>query len=238
MPSLPSLPGIPPLLSSTAAAVSGAINTATLIAADAALLSRLFAKSKWGIYLNGVAIAAADSIVSIEYVQDSKVSDYPVEAGGFQTYNKVATPYDARIQMTKGGNEGDRRAFLAAIEAAAASLNLYDIVTPERTYTSANIQKFDYKRTATNGAGMLTVELWLIEVRVTAQAAFTNTAKPSGASVVTVGTVQSQTPTQALSTKAGAPPLATIIQGAGKLGFTSGAFVSSGSLPSVPSFFQ
>lgn len=188
---LPIVPGIPPLLSAAALSIANATNTVVLLAADAAIVARLLEPSKWGIYLNGQPIAQADAVKSLEYKQDSKVSDYPQEQGAFQSYNKVASPYDARVQLVKGGTELDRAQFLAAIDAAAASLDLYDIATPERTYKNANVQRISYERKAHDGSGLITVEIALIEVRTTVDAAFTHTVKPGAQAQFYTGTVQS-----------------------------------------------
>lgn len=189
---LPKIPGAPALLRPPPA-LSGAfakLNTASLLVADASIIKQLFNKPQWGVFKDSKAIAAADSVLSFEYRQDTKVSDYPLEKGAFQSYNKVSTPFDARVQLTKGGTEADRSAFLSAIEAATASLDLFDVVTPEKVYKSANLQRFDYRRTANSGVGLITVDLWLIEVRETVAAGFALAKNPSGFAPVNGGTVQ------------------------------------------------
>jgi len=183
--------GIPALLSQ----VNNIENTVSLLTSDVQSVLGMFAGPTWGIGFNGVFQIIPDSIVSVEYKKDWRVPNYPQEQGAFQTYNKVTMPYDARVQMTKGGTVAERQEFLNAIEAAAGSLNLYDIVMPEITYQNANIIHYDYRRTSTNGVGLLTVDIWLLEVRVTATTAFASTAQPSGASPVNDGNVQAQTPT-------------------------------------------
>jgi hypothetical protein len=102
----------------------------------------------------------------------------------------VTMPFDARVRMTKGGTDAERSSFLDAVDAAADSLNLYGVVMPDVTYENANIVNYSYQRTSTNGVGLLTVDLWLLEIRETATAAFSNTAAPSGADPVSNGSVQ------------------------------------------------
>ena len=70
-------------------------------------------------------------------------------------------------------------------------------MTPEQTYESANVVGYNYRRTSTNGLGMLLVEIMLNEVRVTATADFSTTKKPSGADAVDNGTEQTKAPTPA-----------------------------------------
>lgn len=188
----PTYPGVPPLL--VAPAPTPAIAP---LSSDAKNLATLFKVPKWGIYRNGAQVLTPDSIVAFEFKNDFNLSDFPQESGAFQSYNKVASPYDAKLQMTKGGTDADRAAFLAALSALLQSLDTFDVVTPEITYLSANLKRYDYRRTSRNGYGLLTVELWLEEIRVTATAAFSKTAQPSGASAVSVGTVQPTAPTPA-----------------------------------------
>jgi hypothetical protein len=189
---IPSIPGAPALLKTPAALqnLQNLQNKATPLVADASAIISLFGGPKWGLFLNGKTVAEADSVRSIEFRQDSKLSDYPVQKGAFESYNKVASPFDARLQFTKGGTTSDRAKFLDAIDKAANSLDLYDVTTPEKVYKGANIQRYDYHRTADSGAGLLTVDLWLVEVRETVSAAFGAAKKPAGQKALYGGTVQ------------------------------------------------
>jgi len=157
--------------------------------------------SKWGIYKNGQPVILADSTIDFDYKNDWRISNYPQEAGAFQSYNKVAIPFDARITLVKGGSDSVRESFLKAIENAAKSLDLYDIVIPEKVYNNATIGHFDYRRTTTNGVGLLAVDIWLVAIRVTVSPTFSNTASPSGANPVTPGSVQTAKPTQTQAQK-------------------------------------
>jgi len=150
---------------------------------------------KWGIYLNGSLALAADSVIDVTYKREYRIADYPMEQGAFQSYNKVKTPFDARIRMVKGGKDNDRQAFLNALETIAASLSLYSVVTPEITYANANITHYDYRRTSTNGVTLLTVDLWLQEVRMTVTNSYTYTQQASGQNPAQGGTVQAAPPT-------------------------------------------
>lgn len=195
MPLTPPLPpGVPPLqrVANAIAPLQQALQTATILQADSIAVSGIFRKQgpRWGIFKGTKTIAEAHSVLTFEFKQDSHVSQYPQEQGAFQSYNKVATPYDARVQMTRGGTEEERAAFLAAIEAAAKSLDLYDVVTPERVYSSANIQRVDYRRTARSGVGLITVEFWIIEIRATASAKFANVKTDAAADPKPGGTFQ------------------------------------------------
>ncbi len=179
---IPGLPALPPLV--------GIILSVPLIFADAIRFLTSFGGAQWGIFLDGELAIEADSVVSFGYKQDWSISTFPVEDGGFQSYNKVDTPYSARIRFSSGGSQANRQALLDNITAVSATLDLYDLVTPEAVYTSANIQGFNYHRTNSNGVGMMIVDIQIVEVRVTATAEFSNTKSPSATGSVSDGTVQ------------------------------------------------
>lgn len=201
------MPGGLPLL----AGVGRAVGTVVQLSADAASILSLFSgRTAWGIFdANGSAVLVPDNIVSVELKQDWRISDAPQEAGAFQSYNKVRAPYEARVTMTKGGagilsaigigSSADVAGFLRTLEALAASTGVYLVATPDRTYPRATISHYDYRRTAEAGVSLVTVDLWLQEVREVAGTGFANTAAPSGADPQHSGPVQSQpaTPAQA-----------------------------------------
>lgn len=166
-----------------------------LLAADAVSILNALGPPQWGIYLNGALALVPDNVISVEIKSDWRLSDYPQEPNAFQTYNKVQTPRDHRVSMTKGG--AGIGSFLLAVEYAVASLNLYDIVTPDRVYSSANFTHYDYRRTNQNGVSLLSIDLSLEEVRVSGTTTAPATQAPSGASPTNTGNVQTTTPTTA-----------------------------------------
>lgn len=189
---LPPVPGVPPLLRPPAplAQLQGAVNTAVLLAADAQNLLRLFEAPRWGVFKDGQLVLQPDSVFAFAHRKEARISDYPQELGGFQQYNKVQMPSDTRVRLIKGGTEAERAVFLSAVEKAAESLDLFDVVTPERTYVGTNIIRMDYERTSTDGGGVLKIDLWLLEVRATASLQFGNARSVSGSGLRVTGTVQ------------------------------------------------
>lgn len=157
-----------------------------------------FGEPRWGIY-NGEnnPIAISDTVMSVDFKQGWHISDYPIERGDFVSYNKVQTPFNAKVTLVKGGTNAERAQFLSAVENAAASLDMVSIVTPEVTYLDSNIESYNYRRSALNGATLLIVEISLIEIRQIASQNFVVTVDPSGADSTDDGPVQTTTPTQA-----------------------------------------
>lgn len=198
-----------------------ALDVVTILASDAAQIAHAFAPPQWGIFSGfGAPLLIGDSVVAVDYRREYRISDYPVEEGGFGSYDKVSDPYDVRVTIAVSG-KGDllsnlatggalgaiftgtdnataaRSQFLNKLERAAASLDLVQVLTPESTYTDLNIVHHDYRREARSGAALITVDVWLREVRMTATAAFTSTQDPSGADTQSGGTVQAAAPTTA-----------------------------------------
>lgn len=188
MPAVPNVLGVPRLSSYS-------IGDAVLLVADGILASLFSSSPSWGIFRNGLPVIDSDSTVSFELKQDFPISDYPVEKGGFQSYNKVQLPTDIRVSVAGGGSDASRQVFLASIDAVMNTTDVYDVVTPEKVYTGYNFSHRDFRRTAHNGVGLITVDLWLIEIRATATANFQSTQQPGVAGQQGLGNVQPETTT-------------------------------------------
>jgi len=148
----------------------------------------------WGIFgRNGQVIITADTVVSLDFRKDWTVADYPLEQGAFASYDKVENPSETRIGFWSGGSLANRQALLRSIKAVAGNLNLYDVVTPEETFTNMNITHYDYRRVDA-GAGYVSVVVWLQQIRVTVEAQL-STSEPNGATTTNDGQVQPTAPT-------------------------------------------
>ncbi len=189
-PNVPNVPGVPTLPRDGLAGAA-----LSLLASDVLGLLYGLLGARWGVYLGGARVIQAESVIEVGYKNDYKVADYPIERGGFESYDKVASPYEIRMRFVSGGTELTRAALLQSCELALASLQVFDVVTPERTYSNANVSHMDYRRLNNDGLGLLIVDLTLVEVRLISAQAFTNTASPVGAGTVNGGTVQAGTPT-------------------------------------------
>lgn len=152
----------------------------------------------WGIYDDGAAkVLDPDTIMAFGYDAESRIADFPIEEGGFETYDKVALPFDTRVVMTKGGSVDDRRAFLNKVDDLRSDMKLYRVVTPERTYLNVNFTRVSIDRSREQGANMITVELHLREIRQNVTATFSNSKDPASADVKSNGSVQAKDATAA-----------------------------------------
>ena len=198
---IPAIPGVPPLLNGAIAATA-----VTLLTADLISTAGMGAPSQWGIFLNGSPVVLADTVLAVEYKKDSQVSKYPIEGGGFESYNKVSTPFDVRVTFATGTSDENRAAFLASVEAIVNDYNLYTVTTPEATYNNCNVVHHDYRRTVVNGRGVLAVAVWLEEIRISSASGWTTTVQPSGANPQIGGSVQTVTPSAAQTSAITAAP--------------------------------
>jgi hypothetical protein len=180
--------GVPNLLPGQGASF---LDPTNLLSADTFIGYGLGAPPQWGVFLNGAPVVTADTVTTFSYQQDWAISDYPVEGGGFESYDKVDIPFRVEVQFTSGGSLANREALLASIASIAEPLTLYDVVTPEAVYSSVNVEHYNYRRTASNGLGLMVVTVGLLEIRVDNSNNFQNTASPSGFSPSPAGNVQS-----------------------------------------------
>lgn len=190
------------------ASVNKIQGTVSLLVSDAIGILNLFAPPQWGIYLNGFAVLTPDSIVSVEVKADWRVADFPQEAGTFESYNKVREPIEIKVTMTKGRAQSGVAGVIAPITGllginkhqsvhdfmqtlltAAGSTTVYAVLERDGIWPNMTMDHFDFRRTAQNGASLLTVDVWFREIRVPVPAS-SNTAAPSGANPANTGQVQ------------------------------------------------
>lgn len=129
-----------------------------------------------------------DTMEVFDYAYEEKLSDYPIEQGGFNTYNKVKTPRTIKVDMACGGlnlvqqgeqaldqvinsalgtsfSQGMTRAqFLAAMDSMVGSLDLFNITTPDITYSNFNATSVKYNRSQRSGAGIIRASVVFREV--------------------------------------------------------------------------
>lgn len=178
MANVPNVAGVPALLTGFAASAA-----TSLLTSDTGSFLTLAANSSWGLYLNGAPVVTADTVTAFDMKRDYVVADYPLEGGKFETYDKVKIPGMPRVRFTSGMNNANVTALLSSIEAIVGDFNKYDVVTPNAVYRSFNVTHYDYRRSAQNGMGMVTVDVWLQEVQVSVSATATNTSTSATPSV-------------------------------------------------------
>ena len=177
---------------------------------------------KWGIFTsltpsktptvspNGAPSAAPtevltgyNTVVGFDFSVDAQLPTYPVEQGGFSSYNKVQLPFGARLQYAVSGGAIKVNQFLLKALSLEKDTNLYTVLTPVQTLQNVNVKHVDYKQTSRAGITLLTVNVWLDEIRQTAtsttpisttgnQISATQTRTPSAQAQTQSGVVQTQ----------------------------------------------
>lgn len=168
-PDVPNVAGVPALLRKATPVLNGI----GYISHVSNAVDRLFGsqvEETWGIYdsTGKNQVLTPETFLGIDYKNGSRLMDYPLEKGAFETYNKVQNPFEASISMATGGTLADREKLLSDVESLIASLDLYTIITPEVTYQNVNMERYDYRRENHNGTHMIVVNLHFREIRVTA----------------------------------------------------------------------
>lgn len=196
-PNVPNLPGVPQLARSAAFPPTPAPGLG-----DSAAQGKLWQSSNagrgWGIFdSKGKKVIDADTILNFDNRNERRVSDFPVQDGAFASYNKVTVPFETSVRVAKAGSTTDRKNFLAQIDTVLDSLELYTILTPEKSYSNCNMTRSEVTRRGVNGAFFLSeVDLYFRQIRsVTAQYSSTgaNTSKakdPTAFDPVNGGLVQ------------------------------------------------
>lgn len=167
---VPDLPGVPSLTRIlNATTVSGTVGA--VISDISAIKAAFFAKTvDWGVYATTddkrtTKLISPDSIIELEHRADSKVSAFPVQAGKFANYNKVANPNEVIFRMVMGSTEESRRQLLDQLDQLQKSLTTVDVYTPERRYKNLNLQRYALNRRGAENAFYLDVDVAFIEIR-------------------------------------------------------------------------
>lgn len=189
-------PGVPPLLGDVAGLF---LSPGGILTSDTFFDYGPGQPPIWGVFQSGIPVVIADTITHFQYKQDWAIADYPVEPGGFESYDKVNTPFGVQIQFISGGSEAARQALLDSVAAIADQLTLYDIVTPEAVYIGVNVRGYEYQRASNNGVGLMRVNVSFLEIREEGVTDFKNTRSPSGYAAQQAGNVQSLPAAAAIS---------------------------------------
>ena len=179
--------GIPPLLGDVAGLF---VDQVSVMVADTFTGYGSGEPPMWGVFLGGAPVILADTVTEMGYKQDWAIADYPVERGGFESYDKVNTPFAVHMQFVSGGTEERRQALLDSIAAIGDTLTLFDVVTPEAVYVGVNVQSYTYRRASRNGLGLMIVNVVFIEIRQEGSTDFKNAKSPSGFAAAQAGNVQ------------------------------------------------
>jgi len=189
-PDVPNAPGVPNVPRSPNAQFDGQVTqsfTQTIVQTNA---------SKWAILDDsGRTVLQPDTYTDFQIRSEAIIPNYPVEQGGFSSYNQVDKPYNIKITaVVTGSGDLSRGQFVQSVIDLKESLNLSTIVTPDAVFSDAKLISYGWSQRSNHGLTMLMVELIFQEVRQTATAVIT-VAKPSGQDKKKIGQVSTIPPT-------------------------------------------
>lgn len=132
-----------------------------------------------------------DSFVVVEVGAEASVSTVPVEQGAYTTFNKIQRPPELHVTFTVEGwtafsgavpnltnfSTTSRSNVLEILEKMRTTAGLYDIETPDKTWTSCDLVKYDYRTRSNNGPTLLTVTAVFQTIQKTGEVSVGSTDK-------------------------------------------------------------
>jgi len=130
-------------------------------------LLNLFAKKPtWSLQSEGgVVVVNFDVFIGMEFRGVNSVATEPIEEGGFAAYNKQETPKELAVTLAATKPYDEQQHTLNMLEGLAHKLEKISLITPSAEYKNLNLEGYTYARKDDNGAGMLVVDLKLVEIR-------------------------------------------------------------------------
>ncbi len=201
-PNIPNVPGVPAVgRTNTKVALlepGNVFSAAVLRVPYLQGILQAASSEKWGLYdKQGLLALEPTTVVDINRSSSSKIARFPVESGSYANYNKVQESDEVIITMIKSGTYSELSDFISRLESIKKDLNLYDVVTPEKTILNINVESFDYPRTISDGVTLISFTISAVEIREVSQA-FSGTTIPSIAKSVGRGKQQPQKPRTSL----------------------------------------
>lgn len=114
---------------------------------------------------SGATAVTFTSFINIDYRNEGRALSYPVEQGSFASYNKTQNPLDIRVTLSAQGTNADFEYILLQLDDYQKQAVRLSISTPAALYENMTLESYSYRRGQDNNAGILTVELNLVEVR-------------------------------------------------------------------------
>ena len=145
---------------------------------------------------SGESAVTFTSFLDIDLKNTGIALSYPVEEGGFASYNKVENPLGITVTLGIQGADSDFEAVLAKLNEYKTGAVTLAVATPAALYEKMTLETYSYKRARDAGAGMLVVVLTLKEVRevvtqtTTTGSAITKPKNPTSAGKRNTGKTQ------------------------------------------------
>lgn len=130
------------------------------------ILSFLSKAPTWTLQDEGGETAVEfDVFLDMDFAGQNAVAHEPIEQGGFASYNKQDSPKEIAVTLACTKMYMSQQPVLENLDKLASGIQKLSLVTPSSEYKNLNLEGYTYRRTEDAGAGMLVVELKLVEIR-------------------------------------------------------------------------
>ena len=139
------------------------------------ILTDFMSRNKGWIVRGQSAAVDFNSMQEFSAEKSSRLPDEPIEKGSFSTYNRIIEPRSITCQLSVEGSAQKLQSAIDRLTDLCENDEKITLTTPEQSYPNMMLESFDYRRDATNGRGVLYVDLRFKEIREV-QSAQTTTA--------------------------------------------------------------
>lgn len=129
------------------------------------ILSNFFSsQNEWIVKAENNAI---DFSAMLEFTAErsSRLPNEPIEKGSFATYNRILEPMVITCRLAVKGSASELQGKIDRLTELNQNDEKITLTTPEQSYPNMMLESFEYRRDATNGRGVLYVDLRLKEIR-------------------------------------------------------------------------
>lgn len=143
------------------------------------ILTDFLSRNKGWIVKGQTAAVDFNSMQEFSAEKSSRLPDEPIEKGSFSTYNRIIEPRSITCQLSVEGSAQKLQSAIDRLTDLCENDEKITLTTPEQSYPNMMLESFDYRRDATNGRGVLYVDLRFKEIReVASQQTTTSVEEP------------------------------------------------------------
>ena len=129
------------------------------------ILTDFLSKNKGWIVRGQSAAVDFNSMQEFTAEKGSRLPDEPIEKGSFATYNRVIEPRSITARLSIEGSAANLQSAIDRLTTLCENDETITLTTPEQSYKNMMLESFDYRRDASNGRGVLYVDLRFKEIR-------------------------------------------------------------------------
>jgi hypothetical protein len=141
------------------------------------ILTDFLSKNKGWIVKGQSSAVDFNSMQEFSAEKSSRLPDEPIEKGSFATYNRIIEPRSITCRLSIEGGASKLQSAIDRLTDLCENNETITLTTPEQSYKNMMLESFDYRRDATNGRGVLFVDLRLKEIREVASAQTTTSVE-------------------------------------------------------------